>query len=176
MALSPLTAKKHFSFGLSPHANWVRFRIEDLLPEPLDCADHFQLCFNYASFDDIRIYLPLIGEDRPSRLVLKALGAIMRKNVRTSDYPCRIGGEEFAVLMLHTDVNGAGNVAERIRQGFEESSVGIHAGNTFLTTISVGIAGFQPGEAGQSFFNRADKALYRAKEEGRNRVVISGEL
>ncbi len=108
--------------------------------------------------------------------VLKALGAIMRKNVRTSDYPCRIGGEEFAVLMLHTDVNGAGNVAERIRQEFEESGVGIPADSTFLTTISVGIAGFQPGEAGQRFFNRADKALYRAKKEGRNRVVMDVEL
>lgn len=103
--------------------------------------------------------------------VLKALSAIMKQNLRSSDYPCRIGGEEFAVIMLNTDLSGSARVAERIREEFAQKIFDSPAG-AFSSSISIGLVAFRDTETVHELITRADQALYRAKTEGRNRTVV----
>ncbi len=104
--------------------------------------------------------------------VLRKLGDIILKNVRISDYPCRIGGEEFAVIMGGTGLEGSWTVAERIRH---ELGAWVFSGGedrSFSVTISIGLVLYRPGESLHSLYDRADKALYQAKAQGRNRTLV----
>jgi diguanylate cyclase (GGDEF)-like protein len=91
--------------------------------------------------------------------------------IRASDALYRVGGEEFAVVLNGTDIKGAGLLAERIRQNIDAlvftQPRGLHV------TLSLGIATLWPNDTPYSLFERADEALYQAKEGGRNRVVLS---
>ncbi|MDT3668784.1 MAG: diguanylate cyclase [Aromatoleum sp.] len=104
--------------------------------------------------------------------VLKALAGVLKHSVRASDMVIRFGGEEFLIVLQDTDAEGAMRVAENIRAAVAEMKV--QAGGTVLQkTISVGVATF-PHDS-DTFWQTvkfADVALYRAKEEGRNRVVM----
>jgi diguanylate cyclase (GGDEF)-like protein len=106
---------------------------------------------------------------------LRAMGEVLRQTVRETDLPARVGGEEFAVLMPETGPDEALEVAERLRSGVENQAVEWE-GQTFRLTISVGVAG-SAGEtlpdAPDELYRLADKATYRAKEAGRNRVVAA---
>ncbi|MBA1146762.1 diguanylate cyclase [Ectothiorhodospiraceae bacterium WFHF3C12] len=107
--------------------------------------------------------------------VLAAVAAAIDGSVRRIDCFGRYGGEEFLLIMPQTDLHGAGIKADRLRRAvaglrFEgEGDAGPVA-----VTISGGIAEYQPGEAFTRTLSRADDALYRAKDEGRNRVVAAG--
>ncbi len=104
-------------------------------------------------------------------VVLSTLGHIIEKSIRDSDFAARYGGEEFAVILYHSDGSGAYDVAERLRQMVEDYEVH-DKGNVLHVTISIGVATF-PHKAIQDskeLIECADKALYRAKENGRNRV------
>lgn len=120
-------------------------------------ADHFKR-FN----DD---YGHSFGDD-----VLKAIATTANNTVRRSDLMYRFGGEEFVVLSANTDPEGAKLLAERIRENIE--AIKTIGGRDISATVSVGVATLQQGEHPRSLFDRADKAVYAAKEEGRNRVVI----
>ncbi len=98
--------------------------------------------------------------------VLKTIAALLTKSARTVDLVARIGGEEFAVILPNTDKSSALAVAERMRVAVENAEWL----NTPMT-ISLGIATLLPHENASSLFVRADKAMYAAKENGRNRVV-----
>lgn len=104
--------------------------------------------------------------------VLKHVAAIISASVRPSDICCRYGGEEFVLMLLNTSTPEALTVAERIRVGLEESR--IPTGSRI--TVSQGIAHY-PSQAGSGaeLLQRADEALYEAKNRGRNRTVVSGE-
>ena len=86
-------------------------------------------------------------------------------------FVARLGGEEFVVLASHTDAAGAWQLAERIRRNIER--IQTVAGRSIGVTISVGTSTLQADEPLKAFFDRADAALYRAKEEGRNRVAVA---
>jgi two-component system, cell cycle response regulator len=104
--------------------------------------------------------------------VLASLGEIIRDSTRTEDVACRLGGEEFAVVMRGTGWEGARNMAERLRSRVEAHEFSAD-GKSLKLTVSVGIATLDPprhGTAGE-LLEEADKALYRAKNDGRNRVV-----
>lgn len=89
---------------------------------------------------------------------------------RPVDHIARIGGEEFVALLPETDMQGAIAAAKRIRAAVE-ASVTEHDGAEIRFTVSIGVSRWQPGEADISaVVQRADKALYRAKERGRNQV------
>lgn len=108
------------------------------------------------------------GHDAGDR-VLVELSEILRSQCRPSDLPCRWGGEEFAWLMPETNVASAQKAAERLRGVIEAHAFsGIDA-----LTISLGVAEAIDGEDSDMLTKRADEALYRAKKEGRNRVVVS---
>jgi two-component system cell cycle response regulator len=105
--------------------------------------------------------------------VLREFANRISANVRGIDLACRYGGEEFVVVMPDTDVEFAAAVAERLRRSVEATPVPISRDpNRLNITISIGIAGSNGrDDTAEKLLYRADQALYRAKREGRNRVV-----
>ncbi len=107
--------------------------------------------------------------------VLAAVGAKMRDELRGSDLKCRYGGEEFIVLLPETPLEGAKRVADTLRRSLEELPV--HwKDETLNITASFGVTVAMPAEIDrEALIGRADAALYRAKEQGRNCVRLSAE-
>ena len=105
--------------------------------------------------------------------VLRQFAVRVRKSIRGIDLACRYGGEEFVVVMPETDLHVAGMVAERLRRSIASEPFAVNKGaNRIDVTISIGLSTLQTkGEAVADVLKRADIALYRAKHDGRNRVV-----
>lgn len=103
--------------------------------------------------------------------VLIALADILLKQVRDKDSPCRYGGEEFVVVLPYTPMAKASGVAERIRLRFSQLRFDPEPDLQIQVTVSVGLAELKPGETPRELLSRADKALYEAKNTGKNRVV-----
>lgn len=107
--------------------------------------------------------------------VLSAVGRRMRDVLRGSDLKCRYGGEEFLVLLPETPLHGARRVAETLRREIAERPIP-WGGEALTITASFGLAQTTPGEVNvQALIARADQALYRAKEDGRNCVRIAAD-
>ncbi len=105
--------------------------------------------------------------------VLREFSARLKRNIRGVDLACRFGGEEFVVLMPDTDLGQAEAVAERVRQAVAEKPFEAGALRPLSVTVSVGVSLNESGaDTPESIIKRADVALYRAKREGRNRVVF----
>jgi two-component system, cell cycle response regulator len=106
--------------------------------------------------------------------VLREFATRVRKNVRGIDLACRLGGEEFVVVMPDTDAGVASIVAERIRARVAGEPFAIHKGARSIdVTVSIGMAQREAQDSGvEVLIKRADQALYRAKRDGRNRVVL----
>jgi diguanylate cyclase (GGDEF)-like protein len=103
--------------------------------------------------------------------VLKFFAQLLTRAVRQQDLVARIGGEEFLVLLPDTDLQGAQQMANRLLQTLRNSTVE-YAGKQFAITCSLGICAWQgPGESVQNLLIRADRLLYQAKQQGRNRYV-----
>lgn len=105
-------------------------------------------------------------------LCLTALARVLRRYVRASDLVARYGGEEFVLVLEGADAAGAGVVASSLRAMVESEGREV-AGRRIGLTVSVGIASLRPGECAAELLKRADEALYRAKDGGRNRVVLA---
>jgi two-component system cell cycle response regulator len=106
--------------------------------------------------------------------VLKEFANRMRKNVRGIDLVCRLGGEEFVVVMPDTDLTVASIVGERVRQTVASERFSVQKGSKALdVTVSIGLSAYHPSMTGpEDLLKKADEALYRAKREGRNRLVV----
>lgn len=105
---------------------------------------------------------------------LRSVGECLRGTLRASDIPCRYGGEEFCVLLPETDLPGAGVIAEKIRR--EIGGLRIAEGPHRLgTTLSIGVASFPTHFEGSlpGLLQKADLALYTAKREGKDRVILA---
>jgi diguanylate cyclase (GGDEF)-like protein len=96
--------------------------------------------------------------------ILQELGQLLKAEVRECDIVARFGGEEFVILMPQTELRVACNMAERVRGVIRES---------LPITVSIGVAGGLPNDTASSLLNRADAALYSAKNAGRNCVHIN---
>ncbi|KAB2915521.1 MAG: diguanylate cyclase [Hyphomicrobiaceae bacterium] len=106
--------------------------------------------------------------------VLRAVGDCLKSSFRDEDVPCRFGGEEFVVVLPGAGADAAARKAEELRSKVESLVVRYVDGNLPRITISIGVAVFPHcGDNPQAVLKAADEALYRAKEEGRNRVVLS---
>jgi len=102
---------------------------------------------------------------------LAHIAAILRQNVRRLDIPCRYGGEEFAIILPDTGLASASQVGERIRRAIAQTPL-LNNGEELSLTVSLGIAIYrvdQPIQATE-LIAHADHYLYKAKQEGRNRV------
>ena len=106
--------------------------------------------------------------------VLKEMVASVERRLRSIDYFGRIGGEEFAVLMPDTELEGARAVAERLRA---ELALDMDAATNVAKpyTVSIGVARLRAADTFHDLMQRADAALYRAKDGGRNRVVCEAD-
>jgi len=102
-------------------------------------------------------------------LILKAFADLLREMIRTEDVAARWGGEEFIIILPHTPREAAAALAERIRIAFEQHSVNA---KPVTLSASFGVVQLQEGDDVDNLIRRADDALYRAKHEGRNQVVV----
>jgi len=108
--------------------------------------------------------------------ILKQVAAQLTQLARRADTVGRYGGEEFAILLPKTTATQAGKLAERIRKVIERGRFG-QAGSAIPVTMSIGIAAAPPDAAGpDQLVSVADKALYGAKAQGRNRVLLYADL
>jgi diguanylate cyclase (GGDEF)-like protein len=101
--------------------------------------------------------------------VLKQFAQVVRAQIRDHDIFCRIGGEEFAVIMEATVLPAARIAAELVRGAIEMNDFVFEEKRIVVTAI-LGVAEHEPGETSEAFFKRADARLYEAKNTGRNRV------
>jgi len=106
--------------------------------------------------------------------VLREFADTLRETVREIDVAVRWGGEEFGVILPGTDVEGAAQVAERIRAALDRREMVSADGVPLAVTASFGVASSTPGMTVEELIDVADDALYRAKREGKNRV-LAGE-
>ncbi|MGE8204679.1 GGDEF domain-containing protein [Heyndrickxia sp. NPDC080065] len=100
---------------------------------------------------------------------LKHISEIIKHNVRNSDAYVRFGGEEFAIISSNTNLDEGQIIADRIREAVEQSYF-TYKNEHIHITISIGVALYDGGKL-EEFIEKADQALYRAKENGRNQVV-----
>ena len=113
------------------------------------------------------------GHESGNRL-LQHVARTIRSELRGSDVLARYGGDEFIALLPETDAGGAREMGERIRRSIEMSRLDVH-GTDVISTVSIGIASFpEDGGSLELIMEKADKAMYYAKERGRNRVVMAG--
>jgi diguanylate cyclase (GGDEF)-like protein/PAS domain S-box-containing protein len=107
-------------------------------------------------------------------VVLIRFAALLQEKSRKSDAAFRIGGEEFVLLLPGTDVNGAVRCVENIRTSLERTRIKFLGAVTIAVTVSCGVAQLpEHGKDGKSLLRAADDALYKAKEQGRNRIVVA---
>lgn len=126
---------------------------------------------NFKRFNDT--FGHALGDD-----VLRLVAEVLRRNVfRPGDVIARYGGEEFVVVLPDTSLEGARVVGERVRRSIELCPIPLHDGGTAFVTSSIGIAYLAPTSdlTTDALFDSADRALYEAKETGRNRVVVAGD-
>ena len=111
--------------------------------------------------------------------VLKTVAKQIKKELREYDIPSRYGGEEFTILLPNTSLEEATVVAERLRYSIEKKIInieeyGIENVSKISVTISVGVAQYKNAmKEPENLYQAADKALYTAKENGRNRVIVA---
>jgi diguanylate cyclase (GGDEF)-like protein len=96
--------------------------------------------------------------------ILKSLAKILQKHVRKNDIVARFGGEEFFIMLPNAGLKKAKDIAERLRRGVERGNL------KPKITISVGVSEYKKGNNLSDMTKMADRALYKAKEKGRNRV------
>jgi diguanylate cyclase (GGDEF)-like protein len=129
-----------------------------------------------ADVDYFKRYNDAYGHQRGDDCLKTVSSVLQRLASRTSDLAARYGGEEFAVILPSTHLEGAREVAERIRAEVEAAALP-HARSDVASwvTLSLGVATLFPGADGQpaSLVSQADQSLYLAKEAGRNRVVAT---
>ncbi len=106
-------------------------------------------------------------------LALKFIAEALQKYSQGSDYAFRVGGEEFLLLLVDTDLERAISVAESIRQYVEHGMIATSQGQQFKFTVSIGCVLFDGHPDYQKFLDAADTALYAAKNTGRNRVYVA---
>lgn len=114
----------------------------------------------------------LVGDE-----VLKRVAQTLMKNTRQTDFVCRYGGEEFAVILHNMNINSAQARAEVLRKAVEsEIKIAEASGAERITTISVGVSAYYHGARPEEIIELADRGLYQAKESGRNRVCTVQEV
>lgn len=126
----------------------------------------------FIDVDDFKHYNDVYGH-KNGDFVLVKIGDIFHENLRGLDFGFRYGGEEFAILLPGINLSNALIVAEKIRRLF----VGIefkpkNSDHIVKKTVSIGVAEFKQGMDVNEFVNQADKAMYKAKKLGKNRVCV----
>ena len=170
--------QKSFSMAITDaltglfNRRYMDTHLDNLLKEAVEFSKPFSLLMmDLDYFREVNNQLGhAVGDE-----VLKELGQRITKNIRPSDMGIRYGGEEFVILLPNTDIENAKVVGERIRSNIENIPFTVSTPEGFLKkTISIGLAGLDlknyPADA---VLKRADKALYEAKNSGRNKLLVA---
>ena len=146
-----------------------RRRLEQALPLEISRSERTggKLCALMADLDHFKRVNDRYGH-QAGDILLAAFGDLLRRHTRANDVVTRFGGEEFVMLMPHTDLAHARDTAERIRAALAASPI---APLPDPVTVSIGVAELTAGEQADGLLRRIDKALYVAKAAGRNRVT-----
>jgi diguanylate cyclase (GGDEF)-like protein len=159
--------------GLTGLYNQMHFF--QLLERETRKAQRYDMSFSLIIFDvdHFKNFNDRNGHLRGSE-TLRAVAELMRRKFRASDLLAKYGGDEFVIILPQTDKVGAYLAAERLREGIEKQEFpGAETQPQKKLTISIGLAAYpEHGAGANEILNRADKALYFAKESGRNRTVI----
>lgn len=147
-----------------------RYYFEQQIFEEMEQQDSSYFPISLLSFDldKFKNVNDTYGHDVGDKVLIRVAETVQRL-MRKTDIFARWGGEEFVILMSHTDLESAQIEAEKIRQSIENID---HEG-IGKVTISIGLAERKPKESFDAWFKRTDQAMYLAKESGRNRVCIS---
>jgi diguanylate cyclase (GGDEF)-like protein len=147
---------------------------QETLDKHIDSARStgFPLCIALLDVDHFKDINDRYGHESGDESLI-AIAEGIRNSLRESDFCGRWGGEEFLVTLPHTDLQVAGFVAERVRQAVANLPAFIlDNGITIKVTVSIGLTELRPDDTTKTLLSRADKALYQAKDEGRNRTVV----
>jgi diguanylate cyclase (GGDEF)-like protein len=149
-----------------------RRRFSESLSLEVSRAERFggSLALVLADLDDFKRVNDLYGHQVGDE-VLRRFADIMRESVREFDLAVRHGGEEFAVLVPETDPEGGARLAERLAVALRDTRFTSRAGEGFTVTASFGVAAFPGAGSAEQLMLAADRALYRAKKEGKNCVI-----
>jgi diguanylate cyclase (GGDEF)-like protein/PAS domain S-box-containing protein len=147
-----------------------RRAVEDVLRKELDRAERHDrpLAVAMMDADHFKNINDTYGHQTGDE-VLRAISGRCQKTLRSNDVFGRYGGEEFVVVFPETSIADAAVVAERLRAAVAENPIKVGP-NALEVTVSIGLAEFAPGQNLEKLFQRADSALYAAKQDGRNLV------
>jgi len=144
--------------------------LDQTLTKEVDRSSRYRLPLSVLMFDvdHFKKFNDKFGHEMGDK-VLQAVAATTRATVRAADIACRYGGEEFLVILPSTDLDHAALAGERLRLAIETMRV-----EGLAVTVSLGVASYGVGGATtpERIVDAADKALYRSKAEGRNRVTV----
>jgi diguanylate cyclase (GGDEF)-like protein len=130
-------------------------------------------CFVMLDLDHFKSVNDTYGHPVGDR-VLKNLTELLKRRLRPTDIIGRVGGEEFAIILLDTGKEHAGKLLDELQKSFSRVLQYSDDQREFTITFSCGIAEYQIGDDANYIYKQADQALYQAKQTGRNRVVIAG--
>lgn len=131
---------------------------------------HHDLCVILADLDHFKRVNDLYGH-AAGDTVIQSFASLCESTLRSHDLGARVGGEEFAILLPETDLEGGQVLAERLRRALASTTIPAN-GEALAVTVSIGVTTAAPEDAGiGAMLARADRALYRAKAGGRNRIV-----
>ncbi|MDQ3953764.1 MAG: diguanylate cyclase [Actinomycetota bacterium] len=156
---------------------WNRRYFLMQFPQALAAAQRFQRPFSVLmlDLDSFKAVNDTYGHQRGDAILVEFAKRVDRV-IREVDTFARYGGEEFICLLSETDVHGARTTAEKILEAIRSEPFGVPGENPLTITVSIGVAAYPlHGETYKALVGGADRALYRAKQEGRNRVCIPGE-
>lgn len=149
--------------------------LEETLHREISRADRHQQPLSVIAFDvdHFKRYNDTYGHEGGDA-VLTSLGSLLLHEFRTDDVACRSGGEEFILVLPNANLEQAQQRADALRRRVAEMSVKRDDIALDSVTVSMGVATYpQHGKTGRKLLRAADRALYRAKEEGRNRVIMA---
>lgn len=151
---------------------WNKRYFRRQLPHEIERARVYNLPLSLLMFDvdDFKQINDGFGHTIGDVVLSELCGAV-RETIRPPDFFVRFGGDEFAVVLPHTDLSGAAAVAERILAKVRQLTIPTDEEGSIRCSVSIGVAHYRSGESATDLIRRADERLYDAKRAGKNRIA-----